>query len=119
MRRTNADKRRAVETLLRDDEWGKWSDNEIARRCGVSQPFVSKLRTSYNNYKIEPRLASRNGTTYEVNTGNIGIRTPQPDTDLDNEPLTPYEQAIADNYEAKQRAAGDLSGVNHSAPNRV
>lgn len=26
LRRTDADKRRAVETLLRDEEWGRWSD---------------------------------------------------------------------------------------------
>lgn len=32
LRRSNADKRRAVERLLRDDEWAKWSDSEIARR---------------------------------------------------------------------------------------
>src|SRR5690348_3428017 len=32
LRRTNADKRRAVETLLRDAEWSKWSDREIARK---------------------------------------------------------------------------------------
>jgi len=44
LRRTNDDKRRAVETLLRDAEWSQWSDNEIARRCGVSQPFVSAQR---------------------------------------------------------------------------
>lgn len=44
IRRTNADKRRAVETLLRDDEWCGWSDREIARRAGVSHPFVMQLR---------------------------------------------------------------------------
>ena len=32
---TNADKRRAVETLLNDAEWATWSDREIARQCGV------------------------------------------------------------------------------------
>jgi ParB-like nuclease family protein len=42
--RTNADKGRAVSYLLEDGEWKLWSDNEIARRCGVSQPFVSKTR---------------------------------------------------------------------------
>ena len=30
-RRTNADKRRAVATLLKDEEWGTWSDRQIAR----------------------------------------------------------------------------------------
>lgn len=43
-RRSNADKRRAVLTLLRDEEWSAWSDREIARRCGVANSFVSSLR---------------------------------------------------------------------------
>src|SRR5690606_24706601 len=49
LRRTNADKRRAVLALLDDDEWGRWSDGEIARRANVSQPFVSKLRHTHND----------------------------------------------------------------------
>ena len=32
LRRTNADKRRAVSVLLEDEEWGSWSNREIARR---------------------------------------------------------------------------------------
>lgn len=43
-RRTNADKRRAVERVMVDDEWSKFSDNKIAKLCKVSQPFVSKVR---------------------------------------------------------------------------
>jgi hypothetical protein len=75
LRRSNLDKRRAVEILLQDEEWGKWSDNAIAKQCGVSQPFVSKLRTgtcpSYNGYKMK-RTVNRNGATYVQNTENIG-----------------------------------------------
>jgi site-specific DNA-methyltransferase (adenine-specific) len=44
LRRTNADKRRAVQRLLDDEEWSRWSDREIARRCGVDNSFVSRLR---------------------------------------------------------------------------
>ena len=44
LRRTNADKRRSVERLLRDFEWRRWSDNAIAKQCGVSQPLVGKMR---------------------------------------------------------------------------
>jgi hypothetical protein len=45
LRRSNADKRRAVLALLNDPEWSQLSDREIARRCNVSQPFVSGLRS--------------------------------------------------------------------------
>ncbi len=34
LRRTQADKRRAVERLLRDDEWTKWSNRQIAKEFG-------------------------------------------------------------------------------------
>lgn len=44
LRRTNADKRRAVETLLQDDEWGGRSDRWIAEQCGVSPSFVGGVR---------------------------------------------------------------------------
>jgi phage N-6-adenine-methyltransferase len=43
-RMTNADKRRVVTLALDDPEWSEESDTEIAARCGVTQPFVSKLR---------------------------------------------------------------------------
>lgn len=44
LRRTNEDKRRAVQSLLDDDEWSQWSDRKIAEHCGVSAPFVSAIR---------------------------------------------------------------------------
>ena len=91
LRRSNADKRRAVTTLLQDEEWGQWSDREIARRCKVSQPFVSKLRTELtvnvdshnpeNDNKIitdnvisdnQRNYKDRYGNTSQMNTGNIG-----------------------------------------------
>lgn len=43
-RMTNADKRRVVGLALDDAEWSQESDTEIARMCGVTQPFVSKMR---------------------------------------------------------------------------
>lgn len=69
--RTNEDKRRAVLLFLEDPEWSTWGDNEIARRCLVSQPFVSKLRKTTNNV-ISKRTYQRNGTTATMNTANIG-----------------------------------------------
>lgn len=49
LRRSNDDKRRAVMCLLDDPEWSQWSDRAIAKRCNVSQPFVSKLRPDSDN----------------------------------------------------------------------
>ncbi len=44
LRRTNADKRKAVEDLLADSEWSKWSDRQIAKVACVSVPFVGAMR---------------------------------------------------------------------------
>lgn len=76
LRRTNADKRRAVQMLLEDDEWNKWPNTEIARRCCVDEKTVRNLRppTSSENPKME-RTVERNGTTYKQNTSNIGRKS--------------------------------------------
>jgi hypothetical protein len=44
LKRTNADKRRAVEIIFSDEEWRDWSDRRIADHCGVSNQFVSNIR---------------------------------------------------------------------------
>ena len=44
LRRTNADKRKCVQTLLEDFEWGELSVNEMARICGVSPQLVSAVK---------------------------------------------------------------------------
>jgi hypothetical protein len=67
LKRSVADKRRAVEALLRDREWSKWGDREIARRCGVSKTFVGKVRGVINPETVgTPRLAERGGQVYEM-----------------------------------------------------
>lgn len=72
LRRTNADKRRAVTRLLEDEEWGKWSDREIARRCGVSNVFVSKLSPSLLTVNSEKTYTTKHGIVATMNTANIG-----------------------------------------------
>ncbi len=44
LRRTQADKRRAVERLLRDEEWSKWSNREIAKAAKVDHRTVATVR---------------------------------------------------------------------------
>ena len=95
LRRTNADKRRAVETLLRDEEWSQWSNREIARRCGVGDQLVRQLRNSIcvihadtklnTEHVVEipelkaqestERVVCRGGKTYSQDTDKIGKKT--------------------------------------------
>lgn len=66
LRRTNADKRRAIETILSDDEWKQWSDSEIARRCNVSDKTVATVRADlYPRNSEDSRIVQRGGTTYQ------------------------------------------------------
>jgi hypothetical protein len=74
--RTNADKRRAVELLLADEEWKGWADRAIGRHAGVHNDTVAsaRKRLSDENRQIEPttRLVERGGTTYTQDTSDIG-----------------------------------------------
>lgn len=54
LRRTNADKRAAVLTALRDPELRQMSDHKIAAMCRVTQPFVSGLRKEIYPPNAEP-----------------------------------------------------------------
>lgn len=62
-RRTNADKHRAVVTLLKDEEWSKWSNRVIAERCGVSDPFVLKIRDQLLTVSSCPSRRGADGKT--------------------------------------------------------
>lgn len=79
LRRSNDDKRRAVMCLLDDPEWSQWSDRAIAKRCNVSQPFVSKLRPDTDNViSIERKFTHpKTGETSTMNTANIGKQAAQ------------------------------------------
>lgn len=78
LRRTNADKRRAVETLLHDGEWVEWSNREIARRCRVSEGFVRILREELTAYGTqlngdgERKYIDKHGNEQTMKTSNIG-----------------------------------------------
>lgn len=69
--RTNADKRRAVEVLLRDEEWSRRSNEWIAEKCAVSPPFVGKMRAdAAPTQNVLSERAGRDGRV--TNTANIG-----------------------------------------------
>ncbi len=71
LRRTNADKRHAVELLLKDKEWSQWSDREIAKRCAVSHAFVGELRSVTGN------VTSEDGRKYTTKHGTDAVMKPR------------------------------------------
>ena len=67
--RTNKDKRRAVEILLRDEEWAGKSDSWIAERAAVDHKTVTRVRADLGIPKSAERTG-KDGRT--INTAGIG-----------------------------------------------
>lgn len=76
LRRSNADKRRAVEALLGDAEWAKWSDRKIAEHAGVSNNLVSEMRRSLSSDDSEGE-----GRIYITKHGTVATMKPRKTTE--------------------------------------
>lgn len=61
LKRSNADKRRAVELALADKEWRKWSDRKIAEHCGVHPETVGNVRRQLSESDSSPTPPTRLG----------------------------------------------------------
>lgn len=108
LRRSNADKRRAVLILIEDEEWSKWADREIARRCAVSHDFVSRLRSllSSDDSGAEPR-------TYQDRHGNVTqMRTAAIDRKPAEAPAQPTP--LADASALSEPQAEPMDAILHS-----
>ena len=80
LRRTNADKRRAVLRMLEDYEWSQWSNRQIANCCAVDEGLVRKLRPDVTaDNPQSTRRTGKDGRT--IDTANIGkSKEAEPDT---------------------------------------
>lgn len=70
LRRTQDDKRNAVETILKDPDWSKWSARQIAEVCDVSHSFVNKVRRKLTGGNVSSTRKS----------GNVSTRTTKVET---------------------------------------
>ncbi|MBN8292838.1 ParB N-terminal domain-containing protein [Rhodobacter sp. NTK016B] len=118
LRRTNEDKRRAVLTLLEDDEWSAWSNREIARRCAVSDHLVADVRAGFTAFsRSDAENAARtyttkHGTTATMNTTNIGAGS-KPDQ---QKVSTPERAEAADFASDRTLDRADTSAPEAAAP---
>jgi len=92
--------------LLAEKECAAWSDNQIAKHCGVHHDLVGSVRTAYlaesarcdkPTYLAEStdtsakRTVTRNGVTYRMNVGRIGKRqAPAPEQSVQRK--FPFEE---------------------------
>jgi hypothetical protein len=78
LKRSNRDKRRAVEIMLADEEWATWSNNRIAEHCGVGDDLVSDVRRQYE--EAASRQVSENDTCGSPHVSeNDTCPTPKPE----------------------------------------
>jgi hypothetical protein len=68
LQRTQADKRQAIERLMSDPEWARWSDRKIAEAAKVDHKTVAKVRRELSGEiptapagKLSGEIPSRNG----------------------------------------------------------
>lgn len=71
LRRTNADKRRAVELLLADEGWAAESNAWIAEKCGVSDRFVSRVRKELSPNRSGMVKVHRGESEYDMDTAGM------------------------------------------------
>lgn len=102
LKRTNADKRNAVETLLNDSEWVKWSDNRIAEAVAVSQEFVRQVRNQLTT--VVGSEASKAADQPRVGKDGKSRKAPAPKAD--REPSSAPKHVVDTPPEEKRKITG-------------
>jgi hypothetical protein len=93
VRRTSADKRKAVMKLLNDDEWKKWSNIAIAKQCKVSASLVASLRDA-DVTDVKYKTATGKEATKKKNPGRVAKEKP---AEKPLEKAAPVPEKPADN----------------------
>lgn len=100
LRRTNEDKRRAVQMVIDEPAWKEWSDRKIADACGVGHPFVAAIRRpAVAQQQQENRTKSPTQTPPKVESDSTptpapAAQKPIPAAEMPPEKLLEAEQAI-------------------------
>jgi len=104
------DKRKNVQEMIDHFEFGDWSDREIARRCCVSNTFVSKMRKGKKPDKIKYKAES--GATKTM-SGTKKKKEPQEPDIKENEEAQQALDYLADQNatlkEQNERLQDDLA----------
>ncbi len=95
LRRTREDKVKAVETLLKDKEWGSASTSWLAEKCNVSQGLVERLRRGTGSHSgtstgQEPpestKRTGQDGKKYGASKRDAPKPVDEDDNELDTSP---------------------------------
>lgn len=97
LNRSHATKRKQVLIYLEDFEWSELSDRQIAKKVGVSHPFVANLRAELSGKKENPKAPKKADTK----------KTPEPvnEVDLSEESDEMVEELIKENQRLSDQLA--------------
>jgi hypothetical protein len=110
LRRTNPDKRRAVQTAIKLRH--KESDRAIAEHVGVDNKTVAKVRGDMESTEEIPQSSSRTGKDGRTtNTAAIGSAKKNPDPKTQPKEYAAFASSRGDSL----RAIGEACGVSHVA----
>lgn len=125
LRRSNADKRRAVNILLADEEWSKWSNREIAKRCGVVESYVRLLRKEASAHRAHPDECEGNltdATKSHINDHDVNntyaIKSHINDHESDYTEEEEDSEGIDDEDEDQEEAQGKIETIELYTPAR-
>ena len=94
LRRTADDIRRAIRTLLRDPEWQRWSNREIARHARADDKTVAAVRRELEAGAEIPHLTARVGTDGKVYAAaRVAPPAPPPPAAAPAAPASPARDA--------------------------
>lgn len=126
LRRSNGDKKKAIELLLNDSEWSLWSDTAIAKKCSVDHKTVAKYRLSLGNSQVsenkERTFTTKHGTQAVMNTEKIGLKTNKVESDsteLQNKPNSEPEPTESESTEPEYTELDKLQDENSELRDRI
>jgi hypothetical protein len=120
LRRSNADKRKCVQTLLDDFEWGDLSVNEMARICGVSPQLVLAVKAEMDGGEkvstVKTNAPKKDKPTKLSNVVEAPVENLAPERDEAVAELVAENQRLADRLaveameasEEEKQAAGEI-----------
>ena len=124
-RRTDADRRHAVELMLADPAWGEWNNSAIARQCRVSEFLVRTVRQERapTPETQEPpertRKVTRGGKTYTMRTGRIGTAARAKAPAAPSPALSPAPTALVVPFESGGSDTADVSASVSSIASKI
>ena len=94
LNRSPATKRKQTLIYLEDFEWSELSDRQIAKKVGVSHPFVANLRAELSGKKENPKAPKK---TFQ--------KPEEPEVDLSDEPDEMVGELIKENQRLSDQLA--------------